>query len=42
MKKNIEIVKYDSKWPEIFESENFFIQKAVGNNCLAIKILEKL
>lgn len=33
----IEIVEYDPKWPEIFEREARPIQKALGENCLALE-----
>ncbi len=32
----IEIVPYDPHWPTIFEAEAAAIQKALGDNCIAI------
>ncbi len=34
--KNIEIVPYDSRWPQMFENEAAAIRKALGENCVAI------
>jgi len=36
MKKIIEIVPYDPNWPHIFEQEAALIQRALGDNCMAI------
>ena len=33
----IEIVEYDTKWPEIFGNEAKLIQEALGENCFAIE-----
>lgn len=35
-KKHIEVVAYDLNWPKIFETEAPIIQKALGNNCIAV------
>jgi GrpB-like predicted nucleotidyltransferase (UPF0157 family) len=35
-KKKIEIVAYDPLWPKIFQKFSPLIQKALGDNCLAI------
>ena len=36
MKRNVEVVSYDLKWQELFESEAELIKKALGSNCLEI------
>lgn len=36
MKNHIEVVPYNPKWPEMFSAEAKLIQKALGNNCIAI------
>jgi GrpB-like predicted nucleotidyltransferase (UPF0157 family) len=36
MKKIIEVVPYDPKWPHIYEKEAALIRQALGGNCLAI------
>lgn len=36
MKKKIEVVPYNSKWPELFESEQKLIKQALGKNCITI------
>jgi GrpB-like predicted nucleotidyltransferase (UPF0157 family) len=32
----IEVVPYNSKWPQLFEAEAELIKKALGNNCIAL------
>lgn len=34
--KNLEVVPYNPKWPEMFASEAELIKQALGNNCLTI------
>jgi GrpB-like predicted nucleotidyltransferase (UPF0157 family)/GNAT superfamily N-acetyltransferase len=36
MKKNIEVVPYNPKWPQMFENEALLIKQALGDNCIAI------
>lgn len=36
MKRNIEVVSYDLKWPELFEKEAELIKKSLGSNCIEI------
>jgi GrpB-like predicted nucleotidyltransferase (UPF0157 family) len=32
----VEVVAYDSQWPNLFEIEAGFIKNALGDNCIAI------
>ncbi len=34
MSRNIEVVPYNSKWPELFETEAKLIRQALGDNCI--------
>lgn len=36
MKKTIEVIPYNLKWPEVFASEAELLKKALGNNCITI------
>jgi GrpB-like predicted nucleotidyltransferase (UPF0157 family) len=36
MARIIEVVPYNSQWPQIFEAEAKLIKKALGDNCIAI------
>jgi GrpB-like predicted nucleotidyltransferase (UPF0157 family) len=36
IKKTIEIIPYNSQWPQLYESEAAPIKKTLGSNCLAI------
>jgi len=36
MARIIEVVPYNSHWPQMFEAEAALIKKALGNNCIAI------
>jgi len=36
MKRNVEVVPYDSNWPDLFTTEAVLIKQALGNNCIAI------
>jgi len=34
--RNVKVVPYDPRWPEIFRAESIQIEQALGNNCSAI------
>jgi GrpB-like predicted nucleotidyltransferase (UPF0157 family) len=36
MSSNIEVVRYNVNWPEMFENEAKLIKQALGNNCITI------
>ncbi|MDQ5984190.1 MAG: hypothetical protein RUMPE_01229 [Eubacteriales bacterium SKADARSKE-1] len=36
MKKKIEIVPYDTKWPQIFDEESQEVKRVLGNNCIEV------
>ncbi len=36
MKRNIEVIRYNPQWPQVFELEAELIRQALGNNCITI------
>lgn len=36
MKRKIEVIEYDSRWPELFELEAKCVKQALGSNCIIV------